>query len=74
MKQIPTNARYISKNLFPKLLIALTFLLMGCGTLSRGCAKYFGSDEVCIDGVKYIQFTSGASVKYNPDGTIATCK
>ncbi|MDZ4726886.1 MAG: hypothetical protein SH817_12070 [Leptospira sp.] len=57
-----------------KIIIVLSLLFVGCGTLSRGCAKYFGSDEVCIDGVKYIQFTSGASVKYNPDGTIATCR
>jgi len=57
-----------------KMILLSSLLLVGCGTLSRGCAKYFGSDEICIDGVKYLQFTSGASVKYNTDGTVATCK
>ncbi|TGN18226.1 hypothetical protein [Leptospira idonii] len=57
-----------------KLLLFSSLFLIGCGSISRGCAKYFGSDEICIDGVKYIQFTSGASVKYNKDGSIATCK
>ncbi|TGL59732.1 hypothetical protein EHQ58_08285 [Leptospira ognonensis] len=57
-----------------KLFLFSSLFLVGCGSLSRGCAKYFGSDEVCVDGVKYLQFTSGASVKYNTDGTIATCK
>ncbi|MGV3665419.1 MAG: hypothetical protein ACO1NV_04760 [Leptospira bouyouniensis] len=57
-----------------QILLFFTLFLLGCGTISRGCAKYFGYDEVCVDGVKYIQFTSGASVKYNPDGSIATCR
>jgi len=57
-----------------KLLLGLSLLTLGCGSLSRSCAKYFGYDEVCVDGVLYLQFTSGASVKYNPDGTVATCR
>jgi hypothetical protein len=31
-----------------------------------------GYAEVCIDGVIYLQFPSGATVKYNRDGSIAT--
>ncbi|PJZ86324.1 hypothetical protein [Leptospira harrisiae] len=63
------------KSLKPiRIVLLFSFLFVGCGTISRGCAKYFGYDEVCVDGVKYIQFTSGASVKYNPNGTIATCR
>ncbi|TGK97352.1 hypothetical protein EHQ96_17720 [Leptospira levettii] len=57
-----------------RLILVSTLFFIGCGSISRGCAKYFGYDEVCVDGVKYIQFTSGASVKYNPDGSIATCR
>ena len=53
------------------LVVALT--LSGCGKFDRGVAKWTGSAEVCVDGVRYLQFTSGASVKYNRDGTIATC-
>ncbi len=57
-----------------KYLLFLAFLTLGCGSLSRSCAKYFGYDEVCVDGVLYLQFTSGASVKYKSDGTVATCR
>jgi len=54
-------------------LLAVAVLLSGCGKFDRGVAKWTGSAEVCVDGVRYLQFTSGASVKYNRDGTIATC-
>lgn len=52
---------------------ALALALTGCGAVDRGIAKFTGSSEMCVDGVKYIQFTSGATVKYNTDGSIALC-
>lgn len=57
------------------LLITLTaaLLLAGCGLLDRKIAGYTGHSTMCIDGVRYIQFTSGASVKYTKDGRIETC-
>ena len=55
------------------LTMTLPLALGGCGKFDRGVAKITGSAEVCVDGVRYLQFTSGASVKYNRDGTIATC-
>ena len=60
-----------------KLIIILigAFALVGCGQLDRSMAKFTGNaSETCHDGVIYLQFTSGATVKYNQDGTIATCK
>jgi len=54
------------------ILVALLGLA-GCGEMSRGVAKFTGYSEECVDGVLYLQFTSGATVKYNRDGTIATC-
>ena len=54
--------------------IFLGLALSGCGSWGRAVAKVMGSSESCIDGVIYIQFTSGVTVKYNQDGTIATCK
>jgi hypothetical protein len=54
-------------------LLVVVLMLSGCGKFDRGVAKWTGSAEVCVDGVRYLQFTSGASVKYNRDGTIATC-
>ncbi len=53
--------------------IILILLLSGCGSMSRGCANISGHDKVCIDGVEYIQFSSGVSVAYNQDGTIQKC-
>jgi hypothetical protein len=55
------------------LAIALLLSVSGCGNLDRHVANLTGSSESCIDGVKYIQFPSGASVKYTKDGRIATC-
>ena len=53
--------------------ITLGILLTGCGNFDRHIANVTGSSESCIDGVKYIQFPSGASVKYTKEGRIATC-
>lgn len=54
-------------------LTALTLVTVGCGFLDRKIAGYTGHSTTCIDGVRYIQFTSGASVKYTKDGRIETC-
>lgn len=48
--------------------------LTGCGKADQLYAHYTGdASETCHDGVMYLQFTSGASVKYTRDGKIATC-
>ena len=55
-------------------VIGLSILsLAACGQLGRNVANVTGHSESCIDGVKYVQFSSGASVKYNKDGSIQTC-
>ncbi len=53
--------------------IAVLLSVSGCGNFDRHVANITGSSESCIDGVRYIQFPSGASVKYTRDGRIATC-
>jgi len=58
-----------------KILILVAALsLAGCGALDRSVAAWTGKAESCIDGVKYLQFASGVTVKYNPNGTVATCR
>ena len=57
--------------LIPLLLIGL--LLSGCGYVNRTVATVTGEEEVCVDGVSYLQFPSGVTVKYQRDGFIATC-
>ena len=55
------------------LLFALASL-SACGQANRGIAMVSGNSKTCIDGVEYIEFASGASVAYTPDGKIKTCK
>lgn len=47
--------------------------LCSCGVAEKFTDGIAGSSYVCVNGVQYIQFTSGASVAYNRDGTIRTC-
>lgn len=56
-----------------KILVLSLLLFVGCGFFERKIAGYTGYSEMCIDGVSYIQFTSGASVKYTKEGRIASC-
>ncbi|MBI3396536.1 MAG: hypothetical protein HY042_11915 [Spirochaetia bacterium] len=60
----------IQRLLAAALLIAV---VSSCGLLDRKIAGYRGYSEICIDGVKYLQFTSGASVKYTKEGRIDFC-
>jgi hypothetical protein len=55
------------------LIASCIFAFAGCGVTSKIGAKFTGSSTVCVDGVEYLQFTSGATVAYNTDGTIKTC-
>ena len=55
------------------LVIAFFLSLTGCGAWDRGVASVTGISKTCIDGVQYLQFASGASVAYTPDGKIKTC-
>lgn len=54
--------------------VALTLALSGCGAWDRTVASVTGMAESCHDGVQYLQFASGVTVKYNPDGTVVKCK
>jgi len=48
--------------------------LSGCGVLERSTATLTGYSSICVGGVMYYQFTSGASVAYNKDGSIKLCR
>lgn len=55
-------------------LAALVMVLSGCGAADRIGANWTGKgSEVCQGGVVYLQFTSGVTPKYKPDGSIYTC-
>lgn len=60
------------KVLFLGALVAILF--NGCGFIDRKVSSITGNgSETCQDGVVYLQFTSGVTVKYNQDGTIVKC-
>lgn len=56
------------------LIIGLAGLLSGCGYIDNKIMDYSDHVTICVEGVNYVQFKTGASVKYNPDGTISTCQ
>ena len=57
------------------LFLVVMSLTTGCGRLDRWWAGTTGRPtESCVDGVSYLQFTSGASVKYTQDGKVETCR
>lgn len=57
------------------IILLVSMLITGCGRFDRWVAGVTGSaSHECVDGVEYLQFTSGASVAYKTDGTIKTCK
>jgi uncharacterized protein YceK len=56
------------------LYLTMTVLLSGCAQCWRSVdLETTGWAQVCINGVTYYQFRSGAFVGYNPDGSIKKC-
>ena len=55
------------------LCIFLSLSLVSCGFVSRFVGGVLGTSRICVNGVSYLQFTSGASVEYTMDGKIKTC-
>lgn len=56
------------------LVFGLILSLSGCGAIDRQLAALTGdASKTCVDGVEYLQFTSGVSVAYTKDGKIKTC-
>ena len=58
-----------------KILFILTLLTMlsACGAGDRLGAHLTGYTKICVDGVTYLQFTSGASVQIDKNGKVITC-
>ncbi len=54
-------------------IVAALLMLVGCGKTDQLIAHYTGFSKACVEGVSYIQFTSGVTVQYSPDGKIVTC-
>lgn len=62
-----------------KILIMTTFILSiclsACGNIDRDMASMTGQPtKTCVDGVTYLQFTSGATVQLDITGKPVACK
>lgn len=55
-------------------LVFVWLLLAGCGGAARFGATVTGHARTCIDGVEYLQFTSGVTVAYTTEGKVKTCR
>ena len=55
------------------IILALS-LLAGCGIVDRRMASLTGAaSKTCVDGVTYLQFTSGSTVQVDRDGKPVPC-
>lgn len=56
-------------------MLAFALTLTACGAVDRGVAKFTGkAAKVCVDGVTYLQFTSGATVQVDRQGKPVACE
>lgn len=58
-----------------KLIVVFSiFFLNGCGQIEKGIAMATGYSEICVSGVNYLQFSSGATVQVGRDGKPVSCE
>lgn len=53
--------------------IAMMLALSGCGMVGHENARLSGYSKLCVDGITYLQFTSGAAVQVDKTGNPVTC-
>ena len=52
----------------------LVLSLASCGYIDRSLSTITGSaSKICVDGVTYLQFTSGATVQLDKTGKLVQC-
>lgn len=58
------------------ILIAIiaTLSLSGCGYIKRSISGWTGdATKTCVDGVTYLNFTTGTTVQYDRNGKVVPC-
>lgn len=54
--------------------VAASLMVSGCGRIDRWAAGITGdATKTCVDGVTYLQFTSGATVQVDRAGRPVPC-
>lgn len=51
-------------------VLVVSLMLVSCGRADKIVANFTGYSTNCVEGVKYIQFSTGATVMYNQDNTV----
>ncbi len=54
-------------------LFSFVLALAGCGQIDRSVAELTGYSKLCVDGVTYIQFTSGATIARDRNDKLVPC-
>lgn len=58
-----------------KLIVFIAALMLtACGQIDQLDAQLTGYSKVCVDGVSYLQFSSGATAQLDSTGKPVTCK
>jgi hypothetical protein len=55
------------------IMAVLMLGLTGCGVADRVVGGVTGYANICVKGVNYLQFTSGATVQVDRDGKPVAC-
>lgn len=64
---------HMKKSVFA-MAVAAVLVLSACGQVDRSLAAVTGgASKTCVDGVMYLQFTSGATVQFDRTGKPVPC-
>lgn len=56
-------------------IMVSVLVLHGCGKWDKEKAALLGgASKVCVDGVEYLQFTSGVTPSFSQDGKLKKCE
>lgn len=63
----------MKKSIIVFAILSISFL-SGCGQVERSIAMATGYSKICVSGVSYIQFSSGATVQVDRSGKPVSCE
>jgi hypothetical protein len=82
LTSLMTNSRDFALRYWPAIAVVAVLVLALAGyaawprmtaTSATAATAFSGWSRVCVGGVSYLQFTSGASVEWTPAGKVKTC-
>lgn len=67
------HAAFVAGVIVGMVLLGFILFAAGCGSMSRSVANMTGYSRTCIGGVSYLQFPSGVTVEWTPEGKVRGC-